>query len=181
MSSRSKILVLCAFVLTLAAGAVVGVLTSRLSKAGVGTTPAQANRSPLAAALDLTPEQSAQMQKIWEKVRDSASDCVRQAQALQLERERSFEGLLSEQQKIQYDKIKTSYNARIEALDSQRNASFQAALQQTQRILTETQRAKYEKILRERTGRDFPAPGELDLNGIHPGATTPATRPVTGP
>ena len=177
MSSKSKILVLAAFVLTLAAGAVVGILTSRLTKAGVGASGVQQSRSPLAAALDLTPEQSAQMQKIWEQVRDTASDCVRKAQALQMERERSFEALLNDQQKAQYDQIKTGYNACIEALDAQRTASFQSALQQTQRVLTESQRLKYEKILHDRTGRDFPAPGELEINGMHPAATTPATQP----
>jgi Spy/CpxP family protein refolding chaperone len=167
--SESKVLLLAGFLLTLAAGAVGGMLTHRLSSDV--SVPTAEQRSPLSQALDLTPEQATQMRLIWEDVRSTANDCLTSGQALSREREKAMESLLSPDQRVEYDRIKTDYNAKIDALKVRREQTFQKAVEQTRSMLTEPQRKKYEKLVHDRTGRDATQSDSNDLPTI-PGPTT---------
>ena len=166
-----------AFLLTLAAGAAVGMLAYRFLPSTRAPTTVD-TRSPLASELDLTPEQARQMQKIWESVQETAGASLLQGKALEMDREKAYEAILTPAQKSEYDKIKLDYNARIEQLKTQRDAVFQRALEQTRVLLTEPQRQKYEKLLRDRTGRDLQHDLNLDnLNSSETHHGSPATQP----
>ena len=174
---ESKFWLLPAFVLTLAAGAAVGLLAYRFLP-GITGSQTQDMRSPLAAELDLTPDQARQMQRIWESVQETAGESLLQGRALEMGREKAYEAILTPAQKSEYDKIKLDYNVRIEQLKTQRDAVFQKALEQTRALLTEPQRQKYEKLLHDRTGRDLQH--DLDLDNLNSSAKhhgSPATQP----
>lgn len=177
-NGESRFWLLPAFVLTLAAGAAVGMLAYRFLP-GTGVLPKQQDaRSPLAATLDLTPDQSRQMQKIWESVQETAGASLLQGKALEMDREKAYEAILTPAQKSEYDKIKLDYNGRVEQLKTQRDAVFQKALGQTRALLTEPQRQKYEKLLHDRTGRDLQHELDLDnLNSSGEGHGSRATQP----
>jgi hypothetical protein len=168
---ETRLMMLAAFVLTLAAGAVGGMLIYRLMPVGSSTNATALSgskeaKSPLAEALQLSPDQSKKMQQIWEGVRETAGDCLLQAQALQHDREQAMVALLTNEQRVRYDKLNADFNAKIEALKARREKTFQQAVDQTRTILTEPQRAKYEKLLRDRTGRDAtqpPGPDALSM------------------
>lgn len=176
-NGESKFWLLPAFLLTLAAGAAVGMLAYRFLP-GISGSPTQDARSPLAAELDLTPDQARQMQKIWESVQQTAGASLLQGKSLEMDREKAYEAILTPAQRSEYDKIKVDYNARIEQLKAQRDGVFQNALEQTKALLTEPQRQKYEKLLHDRTGRDLQHDLDLDNpdpSGQHHGS--PATQP----
>jgi len=176
-SGDSRFWILPAFLLTLAAGAAAGMLAYRFLP-GISGSRTQDTRSPLAAELNLTPDQARQMQKIWESVQQTAGASLLQGKALEMDREKAYEAILTPAQKSEYDKIKADYNARIEQLKSQRDGVFQKALEQTRALLTEPQRQKYEKLLHDRTGRDLQH--ELDLDNLNSSGKhhgSPATQP----
>lgn len=171
---ESRFWLLPAFLLTLAAGAAAGMLAYRFLP-GISGSQTQEARSPLAAELDLTPDQARQMQKIWESVQETAGASLLQGKALEMDREKAYEAILTPTQKSEYDRIKLDYNARIEQLKTQRDAVFQKALEQTRALLTEPQRQKYDKLLRDRTGRDLQHDlnlDNLDSSGKRHGSST---------
>jgi predicted transglutaminase-like cysteine proteinase len=150
-TTDSKAMLFVAFVLTLGAGLAGGMLVSRFRSAP--TTAVSAPQSPL-DELQLTADQTAQMRRIWEAVRNSAQECEMRGNALRLQRDKAMEGLLSDNQKARFEKVNLDYNAQVQAMDAQREAGFQQAVSATEQMLTAPQREKYLRILREKTGRE---------------------------
>src|SRR6478672_5986759 len=104
--ARTKTVLTLLFLLTLGAGVVGGMLIARRS-AFAETTAAVAGgrgapRSALGAELGLTPEQTAQMHAIWERVRDKVDACFLRAQELQRQRDALLVGLLNEPQRARF-------------------------------------------------------------------------------
>lgn len=164
-SSRVQALMLAAFVLTLGAGIVAGLLGSRLPSAG--GEPAH-----LAEELQLSPEQRVRMRQIWEGVRDTGHNCLEEARSLQSRRDKAIQSLLNEEQKKAYAKIEADYSASCAGLIARREAAFRQAVQKTKEILTPAQRVKYDTILKARLGPDAEH-GKTQMLGDPPGLPPP--------
>ena len=151
-ATDSRAALVVAFILTLAAGLAGGMYLSRSSGGGGGGGVVAAH-SPL-DELQLTADQTQQMKKIWESVRDSAQACQIKGQALRLQRDKAMEALLTDEQKERFEKTAQDYNAQVQALNSQREAAFQNAVNKTNLLLNDQQRKTYQRILKTRTGRE---------------------------
>jgi Spy/CpxP family protein refolding chaperone len=151
------------FVLALSSGVVAGMLVTRWpAVSGSPTTrPVAAARTPLAEELNLTDEQSVKMKAIWETARQEVDDCFTRAQALQRQRDETIYGLLTDEQKAKVTAAEKEYKDGIDALRTQREADFKAAVAKTEEILTAEQKKKYEQILGSRLhhGTGGPGPG----------------------
>lgn len=156
-TTDSKGFLFLAFLLTLSAGLAGGMLAARAWMPA--PRPATA-RSPL-DELQLSADQTQQMRKIWESVRDSAQTCLTRGQSLRRQRDKAMEAILTDEQKARFEKVDQEYNSRIAALNNERENAFQKAVERTEQILTPPQRAAYEKILRAQTGRE---PGQRLLD-----------------
>jgi hypothetical protein len=175
-------------VLALAAGVAGGLLASRLPS--VFSKPARpADSTPLTEALSLTPDQREKMRGIWEGVRAEVRDTYEQARALERKRDQAYISLLTAEQKAQYEKISQELAIEFDSLSHRRDELFQRAVVETKKLLGDTQRAKYEEILRARgpagldgqrgAGRSIGAglglsDDLIDQNGQFEGRTRPA-------
>lgn len=146
----SKTTVLLALVLmfglAIGAGAVAGKLSSRFS-----TTP-PVERGTLSEELKLSPEQRVQMQAIWEAVQKTSRDCQADAQWFQREQDSALLGMLSDEQKKQYEQLNTQTNGKIAVLTKRRKLAFEDAVSKSKGILSESQRKTYEQIIQDRIG-----------------------------
>lgn len=147
--TRIEILLVGLTVLALSAGVVAGMLASRLPASGTHEAPPPGPMA-LADELDLTPAQRDQMRQIWEPIRGEIQDCFRAADDLQKQRDQQIMAILDDQQKGRFEKISTEFATKYQELENKREQTFQNAVERTKAILNETQRAKYEEILRDR-------------------------------
>jgi hypothetical protein len=175
---RAKIVLILLFLITLGAGLVAGLLIARwpaLAASAEGpTTRPTAARTPLGAELGLTPQQTAQMHLIWEGVRDKVDACYVRAHELQKRRDATLMALLTDPQRAKYGAAQKEYADELARLKADRDAHFQDAVKQTERILDEPQRARYRQILYARLGQD--AAGNAPPDWLSPGPAT--TQPI---
>ena len=136
--------------LALAAGVVAGTLVSRLP----ATAVVARDTSPLSAELQLTDGQRDQMRQLWEGVRQTAHQCQLDAQQLQKQRDDAVFAMLNDEQKAKYLKVNTECFGKIAALNAKREAAFTEAVSKTKGILNDTQRRKYEELIKSRLGPD---------------------------
>jgi len=146
---NTKLIIACAVaaVLALAAGMVGGMLVSRLPAPGPSS-----NVTQLARELNLNNDQEQRMREIWQSVQKTAQDCYRDARRLENQRDKKLEDLLNDEQKKQFAKITQEYNEGYGSLKAKRNAAFRGGIEQTRQLLNETQRQKYEQILKAKLG-----------------------------
>lgn len=147
-------LMLAVFIAALGAGVAGGMLLSRATTAAQGAS-APGEHSPLSDELKLSAEQRDRMRAIWEQARDKGRSYFEEAQSLQRGRDEALIGLLSDQQKAQYEVRARQYADQFADLAARRDAGFAQAVEQTRAILDSEQRLKYEHILRTRG----PGPG----------------------
>ena len=156
-----KLLVIGLTILGLSAGVVAGMLLSRLPSTSVGVgLPTPAMPTPLVEELALTPDQQRQMRRIWEDVRRQVQDCFHRASNLQKQRDDEIAKLLNEEQKAQFEKIAKRFREVDLTITEEREQIFNAAINETRRLLTDDQREKYDRILKARIGR-VPATGPV--------------------
>ena len=154
-TTESKGVLLVAFVLTLAAGLAGGLLGARY----LSGRPVEVVRSnsPL-DELQLSADQTKQMRKIWESVRDTAQTCLTRGQLLRQQRDKAMEALLTDEQKARFQKVNQDYEAQVLALNNQREQAFQSAVKETEKMLSDRQRHLYDEILRKNTNREAGQP-----------------------
>ena len=146
---KARLILMVLFVLTLSSGLVAGMLFSRFPPSkGVAVS-----RTPLAEELNLTPEQNEKMRVIWEGVRGRVDDCFVRAQDIQKKRDAALLALLTDEQKVKFAKLQQDCSESLAALKDDRNDAFSDAVKQTEKMLTETQRARYHEILQGRLHR----------------------------
>ena len=149
---RAKLVLVLSLVLTFAAGVALGFLAPRAP--GGGHRP----RSPsswLGDELKLSPEQREEMRAIWSEVVGSLHGSQREERRLIAERrDAAIVGLLSDDQKVEYERILTEYEAAQEQLSADRRAAFERAVERTKQILTAEQRVLYEEKLKSFPARD---------------------------
>lgn len=146
------------FVMALAGGVGVGVVLARHNWLKTASPAAAADRSSLAEELQLSPEQSEQMRRIWEGARERSKTYYDEVKKLQKGRDDEMVALLNVEQKARFEKIAHDYADRFSEAVSRREAVFDDAVQQTRKLLNTGQRERYEQILRSRVGSLTPPP-----------------------
>lgn len=145
--SKTKALLIAAFVVTFAAGATVGWLVS-------GGRHPHHGPSWLAAELDLTNAQREQMRQIWaDGMREAGRNRWDQRRALAEQRDQAIADLLTDDQRARYESILQDYETRKEEGEQERRRAFEQAVERTKQILTPEQAAKYEQMLKRRPDR----------------------------
>jgi hypothetical protein len=180
----AKFVVILGFILSFAAGLVIGSRRTMLPEApanstGAGPTTSTAkgpdHRSPgswLSTELGLSPEQRKALDGIWSAVA-KANDQDERRRNFRRERDESIAHLVPPARLGEYDDIINVYQDRIDALERTSREAYESAVEQTRQILTSEQRTRYEELLkRHRWG-----PGARDR---HP-TRRPETRATTSP
>lgn len=138
------------FLLALIGGGAAGLLAARYLAGPVQTVPA--SNLPLSEALQLSPTQRDQIRDIWLKMQGTSDDCYRQAKSLDQQEHDAIINLLNRDQKEQYEKIHQDYQDKYTANTAKRQAAFDQAVENTKKLLTDSQRRRYEQILTDRMG-----------------------------
>jgi hypothetical protein len=152
MTIKASVVLILAYILALAAGTTSGLLAERLHGRS-GGPPA----GPLAVQLQLSADQSEQIRDVWENVSQTVDSCFQQAQAVQQQRDQALYNQLTDEQKARFAIIDQAYAKQFAALMAQRQQAFRDGMARTEAMLNDTQRAKYEQIVRDRLG-DFSSP-----------------------
>jgi hypothetical protein len=161
MTAKASAMLILAYVLALAAGTTSGVLAERLrSSAPVAAT------APLAAQLQLTPDQCEQIRAVWEGVSQILDTCYVEAQTVQQQRDQLMYGLLTDDQKAKFAIMDKDCAQQFAALLARRQAAFNDGLTRTEAMLTDSQRAKYAEIIHDRLGGLSPASGAATLPSL---------------
>ncbi len=141
--NRFHVLIISLFAIALGTGVVVGMSIARAPK------PTDRD-SWLAQELNLTLAQTDKMRAIWsDMLQGSAQRPSDRRREFQKERDDAVVALLTPAQKPAYDAIVEHYNQEMADLNREREAAFNAAVEQTKAILNDTQRAKYDELLKK--------------------------------
>jgi Spy/CpxP family protein refolding chaperone len=165
---RLRILFSAAFALALIAGAAAGVLAMRFL---FHPAPASTATASTLDDLNLSPAQREQIKQIWEKVLEQSDELYKRTQALQDEHDNKIFKLLTPDQQKQYSQIYNQDRETYAKLRAQRDAALKKAVNDTRRLLSDSQRDKYDGILKSRLGRSA-EPDAVWLSA--PTATQPA-------
>ena len=166
MKTRVKMLVVGLTVLGISAGVLAGMLVSRLPGVTSAAHPSApmppgGAPTPLVEELQLTPDQQDKMRTIWEGTRDQVHDCFDVAERLQKERDEAVAAIMTPEQKAQFEKIAKDYANRYSSLERKREETFEIAVEETRKLLTEEQRKKYDAVLSRRVGPRPPGHGPM--------------------
>lgn len=144
--TKTKLIIVLAFIIALAAGGAVGVVTDRALRH-------RRRGSWLGQKLDLTQEQKDMMHEIWsEALGKTAREMATKRGDVHEERQEKIRDLLTDEQMEEYKKIMEEYRQDLRGLQSTRHEIFEAAREKTREILTLEQQKKYDKLLEERPG-----------------------------
>jgi Spy/CpxP family protein refolding chaperone len=165
---RIRIIFSAAFALALIAGAAAAVLAMRFISR---PAPAPTATASTLDDLGLSPAQREQIKQIWEKVLSQSDDLYTRTKALQADHDNRIFKLLTPEQKKQYDEIYNQDRETYARLRAQHDARLKKAINDTRMLLSDSQRGKYDGILKNRLGRSAePDAGWLSA----PAATQPA-------
>ncbi len=165
--TKIKTVLIISFLVIFAAGVGVGLFV------GWRTRPHRGG-SRLTRELNLTQKQREQMRKIWtESYRGAARQAIRERkQELRKERDQALQNLLDDKQKAQYQQITEEYSRKQAELSEERKKLRQDAIEKTKLILSESQRKKFEELLKKRGDR-----GRGGHRGNQQGRTTRSMEP----
>jgi hypothetical protein len=142
---KSKIFILAVFVIALGAGITLGMLFERRSFADSAKGPPH-----IARELNLTEDQDIQMHAIWSKVKASHAQSVPRRDALLKQKDEAVAGILTAEQKTRFADVVKDYDIKIQQLDQDVKTVEDAAVLETNKILTEPQRKKFEEMRKAR-------------------------------
>lgn len=166
--SRSKLTLVTTFALALGAGLVVGIAAAKRGAAAQITPAQQSGRSKTAVDLNLTPQQEEQVKSVWSGVSQGPIKSINEnRKSLQKERDDAINRLFTSEQKAEYDRIQSEYATKSSNLSKERQQLIDAAVEQVKKVLNDTQRQKYEQMLKDRGGhgrRGFGGPGREGRN-----------------
>ena len=153
--TRVEILLVVLTVLAASAGVVAGLVAARLPASSARTSnvppplPPGPMEKSLADELGLSADQREQMRGIWEGVRDKVHQAFDEAQDLSRQRDERLVAILTtDEQKAQFAKITKEFDEKYNRLARERDEAFNSAVERTKKLLDETQRKKYEEILK---------------------------------
>ena len=157
-TTKITLLLVAMFVTAMAAGIAMGWSTAKPAK----LQPKPIGASPLSEELQLTPQQCEQIRPLWEQARDTARECAREGEQIQREHEQALKLLLTDEQKLGYEKLSQENHRRIAEQDAGRKKAFRQAVDGTKRLLQPDQQRAYEQIIKNQLG-SISELGERDL------------------
>jgi Spy/CpxP family protein refolding chaperone len=175
--TKAKLLLVLAFVVVCAAGAVVGTAVDRqLHPPVVVPRP----HDPL--GIGLSPEQQKQMKEIWGAFNEARHKLFTERRQYADERRAAFEAMLTPEQQAQYKKIQAEYDAKVKELDDQTRQLADQAYAASDKILTPEQREKMHKMrhgpgMGPPPGMGMPRPRRDHTGDHHRPTTEPTTQP----
>jgi hypothetical protein len=140
-----KLAILFGFGLMFLAGLTVG----RWNKAA---TPSHETRPWLSQQLNLSKVQEQQMKKIWSEAA-SVQSGARQMHDADRQRDEAIRAMLSDDQKAQLELIVKEHDARVTAVQTEREKAIRDAEDRTRNILSDEQRKKFEEISKAHSHR----------------------------
>ena len=170
--TKAKLILIVAFVVTLAAGVALGFTLRSLThhrarpSAVAPSDPAAPPPHSHFPDLNLTAEQKTKMDEIWNAVRHNSRESQNeQRKTFQKQRDDAIRALLTDEQKVKYDAVLKDYADKMAELGKEREKAFQEARDKTKLILDAEQWKKFEEWLK----------GWRDERERHPvGASAPA-------
>lgn len=142
--TKTKVILVAAFLLVFAAGGTLGAFIFKLAR------PAPPPPSWLATELNLNDTQREQMRTIWSETMAPLGQMGERRAKLSQDRDQQITSLLSPDKQAEYEKIKQDYAQKLDGLSQERKKAFDAAVEKTKLILTPEQVAKYDEILKDR-------------------------------
>jgi Spy/CpxP family protein refolding chaperone len=148
--------------------------------AGIATVaPPTPPQPSIAEQLDLTGAQRDQMRGIWEAVRSDVHHTFDEAQSIQKDRDAAIVAMLTDSQKARYAALTQQAAEQFANLTKQRDKAFQDGVEKTRKILNDTQRQTYDRIIQDRLNAEH---GGADrANGANAaivnGLVSPAAEP----
>jgi len=157
--SMAKVMIVVGFLVAFAAGLTVGLEMRRPAVAVAPVTPPESTTKPttrqgrgpgwLESELKLDAEQKKQMNKIWsEMARGGGRDEMeRRRRQYREERDQAILALVKPEDKSSYDAILQKYRDQLQSIERDMRANFEKAVEETNKILTPEQQAKYKEML----------------------------------
>ena len=165
-TGSSRVIFGFAFLLALAAGVAAGVLVTRyVGSITSPPPPSGVSANPTLDDLQLTDVQRAQIQKIWEGVKETSDRSYHDATQLQIHFDEKVQRLLTPEQMSEYQQYYKEYQQQFFKLQNDREAAVKKAIIQTKTLLSEDQRQKYDVILKSRLGQPS---GTAPSTGVPP-------------
>ena len=172
MGRRKTFLLLVTVVLTLGAGVVLGWVWTPLQKA---ESPAPSARGsgprPWYDQLDLSSDQHAQIEQIWNDTRQQMQKISQQRWDIEKKREDAILALLTPEQRAKYSEIDQAFHAQRSALDKQRDALFADANARSRALLNPSQQQDWDILTKQIQSRHRHGPGPIGMQ------TRPSTMP----
>ncbi len=182
--TKVRIAVILGFALAFVAGGSVGMLAATEQ----APTSRRGRGPDMAAQLGLTSEQREKMRDIWTEFVVGRDQEFRDGKrALWQEKDEAIEGLLTDEQRIEYDAILADCERRMKEMDEQWQEIIQQAVDMTRDMLTAEQAKKYDEFRTSRRarwahkggdsrGRSRFGPGGRGPG--HPASSAPHTKPT---
>jgi Spy/CpxP family protein refolding chaperone len=146
-----KLVLIFASILALGAGVFAGMAVSRMPAANsVILAPPPPQQPSIAETLQLTGVQRDQMRGIWEGVRSDVHHTFDQAQSIQKDRDAAIVAMLTDSQKARYAALTQQAAEQFATLTKQRDADFRNGVEKTKKILNDSQRQAYDRIIQDR-------------------------------
>jgi Spy/CpxP family protein refolding chaperone len=185
--TKAKVILIIAFVVTLAAGVAAGFTLRSLTHhppRSFGDGPHDPGAPPRRSHfpdLNLTAEQKAKMDEIWNAVRHNSRELQNeQRRTILKQREEAVRAIMTDEQKVKYDAALKDYAEKMAELGKARDKAFQEAREKTTQILTAEQSKKFEEWLKswreERRPGGPPPEGMEPQRGHAPGGAPPPSK-----
>jgi hypothetical protein len=183
---RREIVLLATVVLVMCAGIVVGRLSVKSSSQSSSATnpatnptsrPARVSIASMPDILQVSPDQRAKMDAIWQHAGDVMRKLEADRRQLETEHNQKILALFTPEQLAEYNKINGDYSAGQKELNSERGKTMSDADKQTVAILDDKQREKYDQ-LRYRMNGTNENRGRRGMPG-GPATRRSSTRPAT--
>jgi hypothetical protein len=185
----TKFVMVVAFLIVLAAGAVVGMALDQHFRLNASVAPATPphTRPSEPRFPKVSPEQHTKIEAIWKKVQDARDQRFVDRGALESKRWQDIQAIFTPAQKEQYDTIESNYRQDVKKVEQGLQDILHGAEDQTRALLTKDQQDQYDKFRewQRHNGRGGPGRGGPGRGG--PGRGGPSRgnrdrmRPTSGP
>ena len=186
----TKLALVLAFLVVMAAGAVVGMAVDRSMLRAAPTVQPPPTRPAFPQFPKISPEQKTKIDEIWAAVDALRYQRFTARHDLDVKRAQDIQALLSPEQKEKYEAIQTNYRLDVQKLEQNLQDAVKKAEDQTRAVLNDEQRAQYDRWRDAMAKRHVPGrngPGRM--GGPGPGGRgrgmrdhgRPPTNPTTLP
>lgn len=162
----TKFALVLAFLVVMAAGAVVGMAVDRsMLRAQAPQVEPPRTRPAFPQFPKISPEQKAKIDEIWAAVDALRYQRFSARHELDVKRAQEIQALLTPDQKEKYEGIQTSYRQDVQKLEQNLQDAVKKAEEQTRAVLNDEQRAQYDKWRAAMSNRHGPNRNGPGRNG----------------